>query len=54
MYHILLSEKGKVHNRELPASSYSKTKSDLLGKLASPLKKVVAEHFQKELPLDVS
>jgi hypothetical protein len=26
----------------------------LLGKLASPLKKVVAEHFQKELPLDVS
>jgi hypothetical protein len=41
-------------NKELPASSYSKNKNEMTGKIIIPLQKLVEKKYQKKLPLTCS
>lgn len=49
---MLLENPGKdISNKELPISSYSKNKNDMLGKIVLPLLSLVEEKTWKKLPL---
>ena len=41
-----------ISNKELPASSYARSKNDMVGKIIIPLVKLIKEKTQKELPLE--
>lgn len=41
-----------IHNSELPISSYSKNKNEMLGKIILPFKALVKEHFDTDIGLE--
>lgn len=52
MLRILLKNLGQeVPNTELPVSTYSQNKSEILGKVIMPIRKLTKEHFGQELPV---
>lgn len=52
MLRILLKNLGQeVPNTGLPVSTYSQNKSEILGKVVMPIRKLVKEHFDQELSL---
>lgn len=49
---ILMENIGKdISNKELPVSSYSKNKNDMLGKIVIPLIELIEKETGKKLPL---
>lgn len=49
---MLLENPGKdIHNKELPLSSYSKNKNDMIGKIVAPLLSLIETRIWKKLPL---
>jgi hypothetical protein len=41
-----------VSNKQLPVSSYSKSKNDMVGKIILPLVKVIKDTIKKDIPID--
>lgn len=41
-----------ISNKQLPLSSYSKSKNDMVWKIIIPLTRFIKEHLKKELPLE--
>jgi hypothetical protein len=52
--YLLKSPDRHINNRELPPSSYSKNKSQMLGKVIRPFVKKVEEELQTGLPIEVT
>ena len=49
---ILMENIGKdISNKDLPISSYSKNKNDMLGKIVLPLIELIEKETGKKLPL---
>jgi hypothetical protein len=49
---MLLENPGKdISNKQLPISSYSKNKNDMLGKIVIPLLSLIEKKTKKKLPL---
>jgi hypothetical protein len=41
-----------ISNKQLPASSYSKSKNDMVGKIILPLIKIIKDTIKKDIPID--
>lgn len=41
-----------ISNKQFPLSSYSKSKNDMVGKIVSPLIKIVRDRINKDLPIE--
>ena len=41
-----------ISNKELPISSYARSKNDMVGKIIIPLVKLIKEKVNKDLPLE--
>lgn len=49
---MLIERMGQdISNKELPASSYSSNKNDMLGKITLPIMRIIRETYKEELPL---
>lgn len=49
---ILIENIGRdISNKDLPVSSYSKNKNDMLGKIVIPLIEIIEKETDKKLPL---